>query len=91
MNDVLWCLQTWPLSQIDWPTYNENRTDIFINPDISRSNQRVGLRVFPYDEISMFRWNSNPFDLNGGSGFGEFDPSAWLLPYWMARYYSFIS
>lgn len=34
---------------------------------------------------------SDPYDLVDGSGYDECDPSAWLLPYWMARYYKFIT
>jgi hypothetical protein len=33
------------------------------------------------------KWNSNPFDIDGGSGGrGEDDGAAFLLPYWMGRY-----
>ena len=36
------------------------------------------------------RWNGDPHDLDGGSGMSEDDPSDWLLPYWLARYYGLI-
>jgi hypothetical protein len=36
------------------------------------------------------RWNSDFFDVDGGSGFTEVDPGAWLLPYWLGRYTGFI-
>ena len=39
----------------------------------------------------QFRWNHNPFTLDGGSGTTEFDPGAWLAPYWMARYHGILS
>jgi len=91
LEDAIWCLQTWPLSQIDWPYRNSNRTDFFLSPFGARGdNAAQSLRVFPYDEISMFRWNADPFVLNGGSGYSETEPSAWLLPFWMARYYQII-
>jgi len=92
LEDAAWCLRTWPLDWIDWPYYNQNRTDYIMSPYISRNGySRQAMRVFPYDEISIGRWNSNPFDLTGGSGYDESDPSAYLLPYWMARYHGFIS
>jgi len=92
LDDALFCLQTWPLSQVDWPVQNSERLDIRINPDPDRScnYDTDATTVFRYDEISMFKWNSNPFEMNGGSGYDESDPSAWLLPYWMARYYKMI-
>jgi hypothetical protein len=46
--------------------------------------------VVPANERTQERWNGDPFDLTGGSGFNEVDPGAWLLPYWMARYYKLI-
>ena len=36
------------------------------------------------------RWNGDPHDMGGGSGWSEDDPGDWLLPYWMARYYGLI-
>ena len=45
----------------------------------------------PADERRQLRWNSNPWDVrDGGSGTSEGDPGAWLLPYWMGRYYGLI-
>ncbi len=49
------------------------------------------LTILPCNERSQFRWNADPFDLtDGGSGFNLYDPGAWLLPYWMARYHGLI-
>ena len=50
----------------------------------------ASLEVLPANERAQFRWNGNPHDLDGGSGFNEGDPGAWLLPYWMARYHGLV-
>ena len=37
------------------------------------------------------RWNSNPFVVDGGAGgHSEDDGAAYLLPYWMGRYYKYL-
>jgi hypothetical protein len=48
--------------------------------------------VLPANERSTMRWNSNGFMLDGGNGgLSVFDPGAFLLPYWMARYHGFLA
>jgi hypothetical protein len=46
------------------------------------------LTLFPYDEQTMLRWNSNPFRTQQGSGFNELDPSPFLYPFWVGRYFN---
>eukprot|EP01104_Vermistella_antarctica_P001095 TRINITY_DN11154_c0_g1_i1.p1 TRINITY_DN11154_c0_g1~~TRINITY_DN11154_c0_g1_i1.p1 ORF type:complete len:881 (+),score=128.69 TRINITY_DN11154_c0_g1_i1:2-2644(+) len=91
MDDAMFCLRNWPLSQIDWPTDNSNRLDYFLLPGFGRGHSTQSIKTFPYDEGSMFLWNTDPYQLSGGSGYIEFPASAWLLPYWMGRYFGFIN
>jgi hypothetical protein len=77
LEDVGWTLRGWPLEQIQWPIDNSARVDQLRNPDLTRSGTLQSLRLFPYDENSMFRWNGNPFEYGGGAGTTEYDPSAW--------------
>ena len=39
------------------------------------------------------KWNGNPYQPDGGTpeGRSEEDGGAWLLPYWMGRYYGMIA
>lgn len=48
-------------------------------------------RIFPANERAQGRWNADPYDLDGGSGYSENDAGAWLLPYWMARAFGIIA
>lgn len=41
--------------------------------------------------LAQFRWNSNPFDMDGGDGMSEFDAGAWLTPYWMSVFWGIIA
>ena len=86
--NALWCLDTWPVSWIDWPINNSARLDLVPNPNQDRFGQYNTLTetLVPYDEITLSRWNSDPFRTVQGSGWSEYDPSAWLLPYWLGKY-----
>lgn len=92
INDIIECLQNWPLSQIDWPASNSQRLDYTLNLEANiMGGTSDSLSLLPWDERSFFVWNGDPFRLDEGSGFTEAIPTGWLLPYWMARYHGFIS
>ncbi len=90
--DMVWNLQTWPLDLVDWPTHNSHRMDLRFDPNYpnlgSTSWENAG--VYPANERVQGRWNGDPHDLDGGSGFTEMDAGAWLLPYWLARAFQLI-
>ena len=97
INDILWNLQTWPQELIDWPVSNSHRIDIIY--DLSKTTrfhkshiESIKTRApLPANERCQYRWNANPYIIQDcGSGMSESDPGAWLLPYWMARYYDLI-
>ena len=91
LEDAVWTLENWPLSWIDWNVQNSHRLDFFLDPEQNRDGESMkSLKLFPYDERSMFRWNSDPFTLDEGSGKSECDMTAFLLPYWLGRYYGFL-
>ena len=49
------------------------------------------LHPISIDERAVSKWNTNPYQLDGGgNGTGEDDGAFWLCPYWMGRYYKFI-
>eukprot|EP00824_Muranothrix_gubernata_P012983 TRINITY_DN27252_c0_g1_i1.p1 TRINITY_DN27252_c0_g1~~TRINITY_DN27252_c0_g1_i1.p1 ORF type:complete len:818 (+),score=150.33 TRINITY_DN27252_c0_g1_i1:348-2456(+) len=83
-------LRQWALEQIDWPVENAQRTDVILDPFLSRFGEPQALNLLSYAERIFMRWNASPFDLNRGSGFAEYDPSAWLLPYWLSVYHGLI-
>lgn len=91
--DIVWNLQTWPLELIDWPVQNSQRLDVRIDPQPNRDFV-VGtesLNLLPANERVQDRWNADPFDLDGGSGYSETDGGVWLLPYWLARAHNLIA
>ncbi len=75
---------------IDWPHTNSIRGDIRISPDSSRFGAPLSATLMPPDENGMTKWNSGPYDLDGGSGHSEDDAGAFLLAYWAGRYFKFL-
>jgi len=91
LSAAVWTLYRTPLDTIEWTVRNSQRQDISWAPGLERAGQREVLSLLPPDERPIMRWNSNPFVVDGGSnGQGEDDGAAFLLPYWMGRYYGFI-
>ena len=95
--DIQWNLETWPLEHINYPTHNSDREDIFYEPGMNRFNTKRtdslhSRSPIPANERNQFRWNANPFDVSAnGDGMMQLDPGAYLLSYWMARYYDILS
>jgi hypothetical protein len=80
-----------PMDLVKWAVRNSHRLDVPIDPMPDRFKRPQALIVLPYDELPMFKWNGNPYSLDGGSGGrGEDDGAYFLLPYWMGRYHGLI-
>ena len=81
-----------PVSTIDWTVRNSNRKDIEMDRATDRFQHRQAKTLLPPDERPVMKWNSNPFDVDGGSGgHSEDDGAAFLLPYWMGRYHGLLA
>ena len=77
-----------PMDTITWTVHNSQRLDVPVDPLNDRFARRQSLVVLPYDEIPMWKWNGNPYGLDGGNGGRSEDDGAYfLLPYWMGRYH----
>jgi hypothetical protein len=80
-----------PMDQIQWTVRNSQRLDVPIDPMSDRFKRRQALTVLPYDELPMWKWNGNPYNLDAGSeGRSEDDGAYYLLPYWMGRFHQLI-
>jgi hypothetical protein len=77
-----------PMDTITWTVKNSTRLDVPVDPLNDRFSRKQSLIVLPYDEIPMWKWNGNPYNLDGGNGGRSEDDGAYfLLPYWMGRYH----
>jgi hypothetical protein len=80
-----------PADTIEWTVKNSNREGVIMNQAADRFQRRQAATLLPPDERPVMKWNSNPFDIDGGSdGRGEDDGAAFLLPYWMGRHHGFL-
>lgn len=86
-------LREWPLDLRNWFMRNSHRSDITLDISKGRFNEAQSVRIVPYSERNLMMWNGNPYRLDGGDPHGrrEYDGGAFLLPYWMGRYYGFIT
>ena len=53
---------------IQWTVRNSHRLDVPLDPLNDRFKRRQALIVLPYDELPMWKWNLNPYSLDGGNG-----------------------
>jgi hypothetical protein len=89
--DVLWTLSTFPDPPLrDHAVKNSDDPTIEKNPAFPEE----ALYALPFHrrQGDMVVWHRNPFTLDGGSDSGEQRTGCdYLLPYWMGRYYGYIS
>ena len=79
--EALRTLHEMPVDQIQWSVKNSNRKDVPVDPMADRFQHAQALIVLPYDELPMWKWNGNPYLLDGGfGGRSEDDGAAFLLP-----------
>jgi len=80
-----------PMELITWRMTNSQRADLPLDPNNGRFQEPQALVAIPADERRVMRWNANPYRLDGGDdGRSEDDGAAFLISYWMGRYYGFI-
>ncbi|MBI5524902.1 MAG: hypothetical protein HY897_01065 [Deltaproteobacteria bacterium] len=77
---------------IVWGCNNSHRKDITIDKRKDRHGRIQSTEVVPYDERYVMKWNENPYNLDfDASGNSEESATYWLLPYWMGRFYGYIT
>ena len=80
-----------PLDMIHWPVKNSHRQDIEIDREVEELyGVRQLARPLPADERPMHRGTSSPYGIDGGNGLRAEDPTTFLHPYWLGRYYGVI-
>jgi hypothetical protein len=80
-----------PLDLVSWSARNSHRLDVPRAQAPSRHGHLETTRLLPPDERHVQKWNGNPFELDRGNhGRREDDGAAYLLAYWMGRYYGYI-
>ena len=80
-----------PVDTIEWTVKNSLRKDVMMDTQLDRSRRPQAKSLLPRDELPVAKWNSNPFEVDGGSdGRAEDDGAAFLLPYWLGRCHGFL-
>ena len=85
-------LEKYPVDLIDWSVTNSHRWDLQHSTMTDRFDKPQSTRPIPPPESQIFRWNTNPFQLDSGSdGAMEVPGTYFLCAYWMGRYYELIN
>ncbi len=85
-------LQEIPMDLVHWTVRNSHRADIRFTSRPGRFGEKQAELPLPFTERPMHKWNGNPYRLDGGSdGRVEEDPTFFLLPYWMGRFFGLIT
>lgn len=79
-----------PIDTVAWSVKNSQRKDVVMDAGVDRFQNSEFRPLLPPDERPAMKWNTNPFVIDGGNPSQEDDGAAFLLPYWLGRYYGFI-
>jgi hypothetical protein len=83
-------LERIPLDMIEWRVRNSHRIDVRLQKENDRHSHLQLTGVLAPDERPVEKWNSNPYQPDGGGGNGEDDGAYFLLPYWMGRHHGWV-
>ncbi len=74
-----------------YPTYNSKRPDLVWDTEQEEWHEPPQLKyALPYDERNVHRPDGTPFECDS-TGNQINDPTIYLLPYWIGRYYGIIT
>lgn len=90
LDGVIFWLQEFPMDRRHWATRNSHRKDVTI---IDRPFAPLESDpVLPPDERPIHKWNSNEMTPDGGGNGNAAESGAeYLLPYWMGRFFGYIT
>lgn len=92
LTEAVQTLREIPMDLINWPIENSHRLDIDLDAERGRFGELQTTNVLPYDELAISKWNGNPYRADSPTnGTNEDDGTYYLLPYWMGRYYGYIT
>lgn len=84
-------LRDFPLDMVRRPVINSGRKGLVFDTEQERWGEAPQLKeALDIDERIVHNYDSNPFRLDEGNIKNASCPSAYLLPYWLGRYYGLI-
>lgn len=86
-----WALSRHPIDTIKWSASNENRPDVYQDDRLSRDKGTDEIRVAPFDERSVHKYNGSSYKLTDDNPNRIEGSTTYTLPYWMGRYHGMIT
>lgn len=94
VDTAAWALSRHPIDTIKWSASHADRPDVEQDEELSRGKTTGEIRVAPFDERSVHKYNRSSYKLTDG---GRDDPNSlegsttYTLPYWLGRYHGMIT
>ena len=83
-------LKELPLDLINYPVKNSFRELEWTDDAVEYGGVRQLKEPLPYDEKPVNGYDSNPFTADGGNALEAAEPTIFLLPYWLGRYFGLL-
>lgn len=91
VDTAVWALSRHPIDTRQWNATHDDRPDVEKDEELSRDKTTGEIRVAPFDERGLHKYNGSSYQLsNGNSGRME-GSTTYTLPYWMGRYHGMIT
>ena len=86
-----WALSRHPIDTIRWGAHNDNRPDVVQDGELSRDKETGEIRVAPFDERNVHKYNGSTYGLGGSNPDCMEGCTTYTLPYWLGRYHGMIT
>ena len=86
-----WALSRHPIDTIRWGAHNDKRPDVVQDGELSRDKETGEIRVAPFDERNVHKYNGSTYGLGGSNPDCMEGCTTYTLPYWLGRYHGMIT
>ncbi|MBC5737485.1 Ig-like domain-containing protein [Lawsonibacter faecis] len=90
VDTAAWALSRHPIDTIKWCASNNSRPDVEQDEGLSRDKTTGEIRVVPFDERAIHKYNGSTYRLNDDDSNQMESSTTYTLPYWMGRYHGMI-
>lgn len=91
VDTAAWTLSRHPIDTIKWCASDNSRPDVEQDEELSRDKATGEIRVVPFDERAIHKYNGSTYRLNDDNPNQMEASTTYTLPYWMGRYHGMIT
>ena len=91
ISDAMWSLRKWPMDNVEYPIFGDQRIDEDVSPFLTRGGGEFIMRHIRPPQERGIDWTDDPFAVDGNRpATTELEPTVFLWPYYMAKYYELL-